>query len=84
MIEPTSHRTGKDKLYHVIACFLIALYDTEASALCAITKEGADKLNYGHWCWWDIAYDLLGTVVGTFIRLLLIKLIFGYYKWHWY
>lgn len=84
MIEPKTHRTGKDKLYHVIACLVIALFETEAAIACALTKEGADNLNYGHWCWWDIAYDMLGVLIGTMIRLLLTKLVYGYACWRWY
>ena len=33
---------GKDKLKHLLACFVIALYNTEAAILSALTKEYAD------------------------------------------
>jgi hypothetical protein len=75
---------GKDKLKHLLACFVIALYNTEAAILSALTKEYADVHSKGnHWCWWDLLADFIGTILGTIVRLLLIKWIYGYWKWNW-
>ena len=75
---------GKDKLKHLLACFVIALYNTEAAILSALTKEYADVHSKGnHWCWWDLLADFIGTILGTVVRLLLIKWIYGYWKWNW-
>lgn len=75
---------GKDKLYHFSVCFVIALYSTEAALAAALAKEYGDSKAHGnHWCWWDLLADFIGTILGTIVRLLLIKWIYGYWKWNW-
>lgn len=70
---------GKDKLYHAAACLAISLVDTEAAMAAALAKEYGDmKARGNHWCWWDIAADSIGIVIGTAIRLLITG------KWHLY
>ena len=69
---------GKDKLYHFSACFVIALYSTEAALAAALAKEYGDSKAYGnYWSWWDILADVLGIILGTVIRVLIIG------RWNW-
>jgi uncharacterized membrane protein len=69
---------GKDKLYHFAVCFVIALYSTEAAFAAALAKEYGDSKAYGnYWSWWDILADVLGIILGTVIRVLIIK------RWNW-
>lgn len=69
---------GKDKLYHFSVCFVIALYSTEAALAAALAKEYGDSKAYGnYWSWWDILADVLGIILGTVIRVLIIK------RWNW-
>jgi uncharacterized membrane protein len=69
---------GKDKLYHFSVCFVIALYSTEAAFAAALAKEYGDSKAYGNfWSWWDIVADTLGIILGTVIRVLIIK------RWNW-
>lgn len=30
----------------------------------SITREYDGKQFYGHWCWWDIFFDVLGQLLG--------------------
>lgn len=69
---------GKDKLYHFSVCFVIALYSTEAAIVGALAKEYGDSKAYGNtWSWADILADVLGIILGTVIRVLIIK------RWNW-
>ena len=69
---------GKDKLYHFSVCFVIALYSTEAAFAAALAKEYGDSKAYGNtWSWADILADVLGVILGTVIRVLIIK------RWNW-
>ena len=69
---------GKDKLYHFSVCFVIALYSTEAAFAAALAKEYGDSKAYGNtWSWADILADVLGIILGTVIRVLIIK------RWNW-
>lgn len=69
---------GKDKVKHMFACLIIAIYSTEAAITAAITKEYADSNAKGnHWCWWDLVADAVGIAIGTAIRVLIIK------RWNW-
>ena len=69
---------GKDKLYHFLACFVLSLYSTEMAFSAAFAKEYGDyKSSYNHWCWWDIAFDTIGIIIGTVIRILIIG------QWNW-
>jgi len=69
---------GKDKLRHFIVCFIIAVYSTECAFVAALTKEYADGKNpNNHACVWDLLADLLGIILGTVCRILLIQ------RWNW-
>ena len=69
---------GKDKLYHFSVCFVIALYSTEAAIVGALAKEYGDSKAYGNtWSRADILADVLGIILGTVIRVLIIK------RWNW-
>ena len=63
---------GKDKVKHMLACFGLSIYSTEAAIVGALTKEYADsKAKGNHWCWWDLAADTVGIIAGTAVRLIL-------------
>ena len=60
---------GKDKWMHFGACLAASLFSTLFAIGLALGKECGDKRAQGnHWCWWDIAYDALGIMLGTVIR----------------
>lgn len=42
----------------------------------SITREYDGKQFYGHWCWWDIFFDVLGQLLGIGILVLIAWLIF--------
>lgn len=69
---------GLDKIKHAFVCFMIALYSTEAAISAALAKEYGDSNAKGnHWCWWDLVADMIGIVLGTIVRILIIK------RWNW-
>lgn len=70
-----TRHVDKSSVKHFTVCFLAAIISTEFSLGLAVGKEVGDKLNYGHWCWWDIVFDVLGAVLGTLLRLLILSLI---------
>ena len=66
----------KNSLKHFGVCFILSLLGLYGVAFAlggAICKEWYDKKSYGHWCWWDIAFDVLGCVVGFTIHWLIFK-----------
>lgn len=72
-------KLGHDKVLHALACFGISLYSTEAAIAAALAKEYGDKGSpFNHWCWWDLAWDMLGVTVGTTIRILISG------RWNWF
>lgn len=61
---------GTDKLKHFVACYVIALWDTEGAVMAALAKEYGDKgAPSNHWCWWDLAWDAAGIILGTATRM---------------
>lgn len=40
-----------------------------------LTREYDGKQFYGHWCWWDIFFDVLGQLLGIGIIALVAWLI---------
>lgn len=60
----------------------VALYSTELAVGCGIGKEVGDYKNYGHFCGWDLSFDTLGAAVGTAVRLILIRLIYGRWQYN--
>jgi uncharacterized protein YfiM (DUF2279 family) len=43
-----------------------------------LAKEYGDSKAYGnYWSWWDILADVLGIILGTVIRVLVIG------RWNW-
>lgn len=66
----------KNSIKHFSVCFLLSLiggYGVAFALGCAITKERDDKRYYGHFCWWDIAFDLLGCSFGYLVHWLIFK-----------
>ena len=69
---------GKEKAYHFWACLVLALYSTEMAIATIFAKEyGDSKSPDNHWCWWDVVSGMLGVIVGTVIRILIIG------QWNW-
>lgn len=61
----------KNSIKHVFVCFLLSLvgaYGMCVAIGAALTKEYCDKQSYGHWCWWDILFDILGCASGMGIH----------------
>ena len=57
----------KNSIKHFSVCFLLSLaggYGVAAALGASLTKEYCDYQTYGHWCWWDMTFDLLGCVAG--------------------
>lgn len=72
----------KNNLIHLMICFAVSLYSTEAAIGCAITKEWCDTKVYGvndtSECINDLIFDAIGIVAGTALRLVLTD---G--RWNW-
>ena len=69
---------GNDKVRHFFVCFIIAVYSTECAIVAALTKEYVDGKNpNNHACILDLLADLLGIIVGTALRFILIM------RWNW-
>ena len=78
------HWNDKDKLMHASVCAVISLYSTECAIFASLAKEYGDKGNpYNHWCWKDLAADMVGIIIGTAIRLIIAYLIFHTFRWNW-
>ena len=66
----------KNSLKHVFVCFILSLigaYGMCVAIGAALTKEWYDKQSYGHWCWWDLLFDLLDCAVGMTVHLWIFK-----------
>ena len=57
----------KNSLKHFAICLLLSLiggYGVSAALGASICKEWYDKKSYGHWCWLDLLFDILGCAAG--------------------
>jgi uncharacterized protein YfiM (DUF2279 family) len=66
----------KNSLKHFTVCFILSLigaYGMSVAIGASLTKEWYDKRSYGHWCWLDLLFDILGCAVGFIIHWLLFK-----------
>lgn len=46
-----------------------------ASIAASITREYDGKQFYGHWCWWDIFFDVIGLILADGLVILVAWLI---------
>ncbi len=68
----------KDKIYHIVACCILAMYRVDVAIVAAITKEYADsKSPNNKWDWLDILADVVGIIIGVLIRVYVFD-IFGF------
>ena len=61
----------KNSLKHFSVCFLLSLigaYGMSAALGASLTKEWYDKKSYGHWCWLDLLFDILGCASGMAVH----------------
>ena len=66
----------KNSIKHFGVCFIFSLcglYGVCIAMGAALTKEWYDKQSYGHWCWLDLFFDLLGCAVGMGIHWWIFK-----------
>ena len=71
----TTH-IDKNSIKHFSVCFILSLvgaYGASVALGASLTKEWYDKKSYGHWCWFDLAFDLLGIVAGMAVHWLVFK-----------
>lgn len=77
-----SRRTGlmgdswfsKDKFKHFGASYAWAVVHPMAAVGAGVTKEYCDSEDKdNHWCWKDIVWDLLGTVLGSITHYIIFK-----------
>ena len=57
----------KNSIKHFLVCFLLSLVGAYGMAVAfgaSLCKEWYDKKSYGHWCWWDLLFDVLGCASG--------------------
>lgn len=65
-----------DKFKHFLICFVLSLYSTELALGCSVTKEWCDRMysdGSNHFCWYDLFCDLVGVVIGTMLRMIIIN-----------
>lgn len=63
-------------LKHFSVCFLLSLaggYGTAIAIGAAVTKEYCDRKSYGHWCWLDLLFDILGCASGMAVHWWIFK-----------
>lgn len=78
------HWNDKDKLMHASVSLIISLYSTECAITAALAKEYGDKGNpSNHWCWNDIVADMVGVIIGTILRILVMSFVFHGFYWNW-
>ena len=78
------HWYDPDKRLHCLVNVVMALYSTECAIAASLAKEYGDKGNpSNHWCWGDIAADMVGILIGTIVRLVLIHSSTGHFQWNW-
>ena len=66
----------KNSLKHFFVCFLLSLVGAYGLAFAiggSFCKEWMDRQSYGHWCWLDLLFDLLGCAVGMTAHLWIFK-----------
>ena len=66
----------KNSIKHFSVCFLLSLAGAYGMCIAiggSLCKEWYDKKSYGHWCWWDLLFDVLGCAVGMVIHLWIFK-----------
>lgn len=57
----------------VILGMIIGTAFGDGGAICAsVTKEWCDDVFYGHWCWWDLFFDVLGLFAGNIIPIIVV------------
>ena len=64
----------KNSLKHFAVCFLLSLIGAYGMAFAlggSLCKEWMDKKSYGHWCWLDLLFDILGCAVGYSVHCLI-------------
>lgn len=64
----------RNSLKHFAVCFLLSLVGVYGMAFAlggSICKEWMDKQSYGHWCWTDLLFDILGCIVGYGVHCLI-------------
>lgn len=74
----------EDKILHFLVNVILAFYSTEGAVFASLAKEFGDKGNpSNHWCWGDIAADMVGALAGTLLRLGTMICISGHWSWNW-
>ena len=69
----------KNSFKHAGICFALAATGgikyggIQAAIAASVTKEWFDKQSYGHWCWWDLTFDILGMVAGEVVHFFTFK-----------
>lgn len=67
---------GQDKQKHFLVCFGIAILNPIIALFAAVGKEIYDCIqNNNHFCWKDILFDIIGTICGTIIHLIILLFI---------
>lgn len=64
----------KDSIKHFTVCFILSLVGAYGMCIAiggALCKECMDKQSYGHWCWFDLLFDILGCAVGYSVHCLI-------------
>lgn len=78
----TQH-VDKSSAFHFVVSFFAALVSTEFSVGLGIGKEVGDYMHYRHFCFWDLFFDVLGAITGTIVRMLILRLVYGYWRYYW-
>ena len=64
----------RDKILHILVCFVSAIISPMFSLGLALGKEYGDSKAAGnHWCWWDILADAVGLVAGTVLHIIIMR-----------
>ena len=66
----------KNSIKHVFVCFLLSLVGAYGMSIAiggSLCKEWYDKKSYGHMCWFDLLFDILGCAVGFGVHWLIFK-----------
>lgn len=63
----------KNSLKHFgvnLICGLFGVFGVGVGLGASLTKEYCDNEYYGHWCWADLIFDILGLAAGFTINQL--------------